>query len=134
MQDLVAGQVDMAFDGLGSSASQIQGGYINGLAVAAPKRVSAVPDVPTAEEAGVKGYEVATWYALWAPKGTPADIVERMTAEVKAALATPYVKDTWEKNGSDVPDITGVEFGKFVTAEIARWGKVVQDAGVKIEQ
>ena len=134
MQDLVAGQVDMAFDGLGSSASQITGGYIKGLAVAAPQRVPAVPDVPTAEEAGVKGFEVATWYALWAPKGTPPEIVDRMTQEVRTALATPFIKETWERNGSDVPNVTGSEFGTFVSAEIARWGKVVQEAGVKIEQ
>jgi tripartite-type tricarboxylate transporter receptor subunit TctC len=71
MQDLIAGQVDMAFDGLGSSAAQISGGLIKALAVAAPGRVKAFPDIPTAAEAGVPGFEVSTFYALWAPKGTP---------------------------------------------------------------
>jgi tripartite-type tricarboxylate transporter receptor subunit TctC len=134
MQDLVAGQVDMAFDGLGSSAGQITGGYINALAVAAPSRNSAIPNVPTAAEGGVQGFDVATWYGIWAPKGTPADIVERMRAEVGKALDTAYVKETWEKNGSDVPKIAGDAFGAFATSEIARWGKVVREAGVKIEQ
>ena len=134
MQDLLAAQVDMAFDGLGSSASQIGGGYISGLAVAAPARVSAVPSVPTAAEAGVPGFEVATWYGIWAPKGTPADIVERLRSEVGKALATNYIKETWERNGSDVPQISGAEYGAFVTSEIAKWGKVVRDAGVKIDQ
>ena len=133
MQDLVAGQVDMGFDGLGSSASQIQGGYVKALAVAAPQRVKAFPDVPTAAEAGVPGFEVATWYALWAPKGTPPEIVARMTREVQAALATPYIRDIWEKNGSDIPSVSGAEFATFITSEIGRWGKVVADAGVKIE-
>jgi tripartite-type tricarboxylate transporter receptor subunit TctC len=134
MQDLVAGQVDMAFDGLGSSAGQITGGHINALAVAAPSRNPAIPNVPTAAEAGVQGYDVATWYGIWAPKGTPTEIVERMRSEVGKALETTYIKETWERNGSDVPKVAGDAYGAFVTSEIARWGKVVRDAGVKIEQ
>jgi tripartite-type tricarboxylate transporter receptor subunit TctC len=134
MQDLVAGQVDMAFDGLGSSAGQISGGHISALAVAAPKRVPAIPDVPTAGEAGVKGYDVATWYGIWAPKGTPSDIVDRMRSEIGKALETSYIKETWERNGSDVPNVSGDAYAAFVKEEIARWGKVVKDAGVKIEQ
>ncbi len=133
MTDLVAGQIDMAFDGLGSSASQIGGGTIKALAVAAPKRVTAFPDLPTAAEQGLQGYDVATWYALWAPKGTPPAIVERMTKELKTALATETIRVAWEKNGSDVPDVTGAAFGTFVSSEVKRWGKVVGDAGVKLE-
>jgi tripartite-type tricarboxylate transporter receptor subunit TctC len=72
MQDLIAGHVDMAFDGLGTSATQINDGQVRALAVAAPARVPVFPDLPTAAEAGLPGYEAATWYALWAPKGTPA--------------------------------------------------------------
>ena len=133
MTDLVAGQVDMMFDGLGSSSSQIGGGTIRALAVAAPERVKGFPDIPTAAEAGLPGYDVATWYALWAPKGTPPEIVERMTKELQTALKTPLIKELWERNGSDVPDMTGAKFGEFVSSEVARWGKVVQEAGVKIE-
>ena len=126
LQDIVAGQVDILFDGLGSSAPQIQSGRLRGLAVAAPTRSEAIPDVPTAKEAGLEGYEVATWYALWAPKGTPAEIVTRMRAEVDKALKTQLISDTWKKNGSPVPALSGEAFGKFVTAEIARWGAVVK--------
>lgn len=133
MTDLVAGQVDMMFDGLGSSSSQIGGGTIRALAVAAPQRVKAFPDLPTAAEAGLQGYDVATWYALWAPKGTPPEIVARMTRELQTALQSPAIRDSWERNGTDVPVLSGAEFGAFVTSEIARWGKVVQEAGVKIE-
>ena len=133
MADLVGGQVEMAFDGLGSSASQIGGGTIRALAVASPQRVKAFPDLPTAAEAGLPGYEVATWYALFAPKNTPPDIVARVTRELQAALATPGIRDAWEKNGSDVPAVVGPEFAAFVSAEVARWGKVVKDAGVKLE-
>jgi tripartite-type tricarboxylate transporter receptor subunit TctC len=133
MQDLIAGHVDMAFDGLGTSAAQISGGGVRALAIAASSRVSAFPDLPTAAEAGVPGYEVATWYALWAPKNTPAAIVALMTKELQTALQVPAIIEAWARNGSDVPNMTGTEFGAFVTAEVARWRKVVQEAGVKID-
>jgi tripartite-type tricarboxylate transporter receptor subunit TctC len=133
MQDLLAGQIDMAFDGLGSSAAQISGGGIKALAVAAPERVKAFPDVPTAAEAGVPGYEVSTFYALWAPKGTPAPIVERMIKELQTALQAPAIQEAWARQGSAIPTLTGAEFGAFVKSEIARWGKVVKEANVKLE-
>ncbi|NIK46606.1 Bug family tripartite tricarboxylate transporter substrate binding protein [Variibacter gotjawalensis] len=133
MQDLVAGHVDMAFDAMGSSGPQIKSGAIRALAIAAPQRVPAFPDLPTVKELGVD-YEVATWYALWAPAGTPPAITERMQKEVLTALQSPIIKDAWEKAGSDVPNLTGEAFGKFVSQEVARWRKVVQDSNVKIEQ
>ncbi|TDR93026.1 Bug family tripartite tricarboxylate transporter substrate binding protein [Enterovirga rhinocerotis] len=133
MVDLVAGQVNMAFDGLGSSAPQVSGGTIKALAVTSPERVPAFPDVPTAEQAGVKNFEVATWYALFAVKGTPQPVVDRMIKEVRAALATDSIKQQWAKNGSDVPDVTGKEFGTLVSSEVKRWSKVVSEAGIKME-
>ena len=133
MTDLMAGQIDMAFDGLGSSAGQIAGGTIRALAVAAPGRVAAFPDLPTAEETGVKGYDVATWYGLFVVKGTPKPIVDRMIQEVETALQAPAIREAWEKNGSDVPAVSGEAFGTFVSSEVKRWGKVVGDAGVKME-
>jgi tripartite-type tricarboxylate transporter receptor subunit TctC len=132
MQDLVGGQIDLMFDGLGSSAQQIASGTINALAVASPVRSSSFPNVPTAAEAGVAGFEVATWYALWAIKGTPADIIERMTAELLKAFNTPLIQEAWKRNGSEVVKLTGAPFGAFVSAEIARWGKVVNDSGVRL--
>jgi len=132
MQDLVAGNIEMMFDGLGSSANQIQAGTLKALAVAAPERSSAIPDVPTSKEAGLPGFEVSTWYALFAMRGTPEAIVDRMQAELLKALDQPNIKDAWEKNGSAVIKVTGKDFGDYVSSEIARWGKVVKDAGVKI--
>ena len=133
MQDLVAGQVDVMFDGLGSSAPQIQAGRLRGLAVASATRSPAIPDVPTAKEAGLDGYEVSTWYALWATKGTPDAVVQRMREEVAKAFKAPMIVDVWAKNGSPIPTISGDDFGKFVTAEVAKWGKVVADSGVKAD-
>ncbi|WP_353183045.1 tripartite tricarboxylate transporter substrate binding protein [Bosea sp. (in: a-proteobacteria)] len=133
LQDTVAGQVDLLFDGLGSSAAQIQSGALRALAVAAPSRSEAVPDVPTAKEAGLEGFEVSTWYALWAPKGTPPEIVTRMRDEVQKVLKMPAIEAAWKKNGSPMPNLAGDDFGKFVTAEVERWGKVVKEAQVKLE-
>lgn len=133
LQDVVAGQVDLLFDGLGSSAPQIQTGRLRGLAVAAATRSDAIPEVPTAREAGLDQFEVATWYALFAVKGTAPDIVARMRSEVAKALKTQLVVDAWTKNGSTIPNMEGEAMGTFVKAEIARWGTVVKDAQVKLD-
>jgi tripartite-type tricarboxylate transporter receptor subunit TctC len=133
MQDLIAGHVPIVFDGLGSSAGPVRAGQLRALAVAAPKRVAAFPDLPTAAEAGVPGYEVSTWYGLFAPKNTPPEIVARMTKELRAAMQIASIKEAWERNGSDVPDVTGADFAKMVSAEVARWRKVVNEANVKLD-
>ncbi len=133
MQDLVAGHVPVVFDGLGSSAAQIRDGKLRALAVASPKRVPAFPDIPTAAEAGVPGFEVATWYGVFAPKNTPPEVVARMTKELQKALQAPAIKEAWERNGSDVPDVTGAAFATMVSSETVRWQKVVTEAGVKLD-
>jgi tripartite-type tricarboxylate transporter receptor subunit TctC len=133
MQDLLAGHVPAAFDGLGTSAPQIAGGRLRGLAITAQKRVSAIPDVPTAAEAGLPGFEFSTWYGIFARKGTPQEAIDRMAKEVKAAMALPAIQAAWEKNGTDVPDVSGAEYAKLVSADVARWRKVVTEAGIKIE-
>ena len=133
LSDLIAGQVEMMFDGLGSSSQHIKAGKIKALAVAATKRSPAFPDVPTAAEAGVPGYVVSTWYGLWAPKGTPKEIVDKMTAEVTKALNSPELKSSWLNNGSETPSLTGDAYGKFVTAEIKRWADVAKASGAKMD-
>jgi tripartite-type tricarboxylate transporter receptor subunit TctC len=126
MQDLLAGQVDLAFDGLGSSAAQIKSGKLRPLAVTTAKRSVLLPDVPTAGEAGVKGYELTTWYAVWAVKGTPQPIIDKMYQEIAKALQSPEIKLVWDGQGA-------AEFAALVKQEIARWGKVVKDANIKID-
>lgn len=133
LADLIAGQVDMMFDGLGSSSQHIKSGKIKALAVASEKRVPAFPNVPTAKEAGVPGYVVSTWYGLWAPKGTPQEIVDKMTAEVTKAIASPELVEIWANNGSEVPNMAGEPFGKFVSADIKRWATVVKASGAKLD-
>jgi tripartite-type tricarboxylate transporter receptor subunit TctC len=128
---LITGQVDMAFDGLGSSASHIRAGTIRPLAVAAAQRSPTLPDVPTVAEAGIPDYEVSTWYAMWAPAGTPPDIVKKMSEEITKALNAPKIKELWTSNGTATPNLTGADFGSFVDSEIVRWSKVVKEAGVQ---
>jgi len=130
---LIGGQVDMAFDGLGSSAGHIRAGAIKPLAVAAAQRSPSFPEVPTAAEAGVANYEVSTWYALWAPAGTPKEATDRMIAEVGKALGSPKLREIWTSNGSAIPELAGPQFGAFVDSEVARWAKVVKDSGVTLD-
>jgi tripartite-type tricarboxylate transporter receptor subunit TctC len=132
LQDLIAGQLDMMFDGLGSSATHIKGGRIKALAVAAEQRSLGFPDIPTAAEQGVPSYQVATWYGLWAPKGTPKELVDRMATEVSHAL-NGELKEPWVQLGSEPVTLTGAAFGNFVDAEIKRWGEVVRASGAKLE-
>ena len=133
LQDLIAGQVDMMFDGLGSSAAHIKAGRIKALAVASSQRAPGFPDVPTAAELGLPNYQVATWYGLWAPKGTPKEVVERIQAELRKALNSEELVVAWRGIGSITPDAYGEAFGRFVSAEVRRWADVVKASGAKLE-
>jgi len=133
LQDLIAGNVDMMFDGLGSSAAHIRGGRIKALAVAAPKRSPAIPDVPTTAEVGLPGYVVSTWYGIWGVKGTPKDILDRMHAEVVKALATPELREIWQSQGSETTTMSQEEFSRFVSSEIKRWAQVTKASGAKLD-
>jgi tripartite-type tricarboxylate transporter receptor subunit TctC len=133
MPDLLAGQVDLAFDGLGTSAPQIRGGKLIPLAVTTTTRNATLPNVPTVAESGVPGYEVRTWYALWAIKGTPKDIQERMYKEVVAAMNTPDLKKIWAEQGADIGGMPPAEFGKLIRVEIDKWAKVVKESGAQVD-
>jgi tripartite-type tricarboxylate transporter receptor subunit TctC len=133
LQDLVAGNVDVMFDGLGSSAQHIRAGRIKALAIAAPKRSPAFPNVPTAAEQGLPDYSVSTWYALWGIKGTPQPILDRMHAEVVKALNSPELKETWASNGSETATMSPQDFAKYLNAEIKRWAQVTKASGAKLD-
>jgi len=133
LQDLIAGQVDMMFDGLGSSANHIKGGRIKAIAVASDKRAPGFPDLPTAAEAGVPTYQVATWYGMWATKGTPKEALDGMQAELKKALYSDELKAAWAGLGANPPNLWGADFGKFVSSEIKRWAEVVKSSGAKLD-
>ena len=133
LQDLIAGQVDLMFDGLGSSAVHIKNGRIKALAVASEKRAPGFPDVATSIEGGVPTYQVATWYGLWAPKGTPQSAIDAMTAEMKKALGSDELKASWAGLGANPPNAWGPDFGRFVASEIKRWAEVVKGSGAKLD-
>src|SRR6218665_3746442 len=133
LQDLITGSVDMMFDGLGSSAAHIKSGRIKALMVAGAQPNRALPDIPCAAEMGLPDYKVTTWYGMWAPKGTPADVQARIVEEVKKAWAADELKTIWAANGSEIPNLTGAQYGAFVNSEIKRWATVVKTSGAKLE-
>jgi tripartite-type tricarboxylate transporter receptor subunit TctC len=133
LQDLIAGQVDLMFDGLGSSSAHIKGGRIKALAVASAKRAPGFPDLPTSGEGGLPSYQVSTWYGLWAPKGTPKEITDRMAAEMKTALESDELRKSWNGLGADTPNLYSAAYGQFVGSEVKRWAEVVKSSGAKLE-
>jgi len=133
MVDLLAGQVDLAFDGMGTSSVQIKAGKLIPLAVSSSARNPVLPNVPTVAEAGVPGYEVRTWYAIWGLKGTPKEIRDRMYTEVVAAMNQPDLKRIWAEQGADAGGMPPDEFAKLVRSEIVKWAKVVKDSGAQVD-
>jgi len=133
MVDLLAGQVDLAFDGMGTSSTQVKAGKLIPLAVTSNQRNPVLPNVPTVQEAGVPGYEVRTWYGVWAIRGTPPEVKERMYREIVKAMNEPDLKRIWAEQGADAGGMPPVEMEKLVKAEIAKWAKVVKDAGAKVD-
>jgi tripartite-type tricarboxylate transporter receptor subunit TctC len=133
MQDLLAGQVDMMFDGMGTSAQPIRTGRLKGLAVATKERVEAFPGIPTALELGIPGWEVSTWYGVWAIKGTPEPVVERMHAEIVKALQHPDLVKIWSEQSAQAGGESRANFAQRIRSEIEKWAKVCQEANVKLD-
>ena len=133
LQDLVAGQVDMMFDTLAGAAPFIKNGQLIAVALASSKRSDAFPNVPTAQELGISNFVVSSWYAMWAIKGTPKDIVEKMSAEVQTALASPEIKERWAGMGASVPKMTRAELATYINQEVIRWSDVVKKSNAKLD-
>ena len=132
LTDLMGGQIEVMFDGMGSSAGHIKGGRIKAIAVASEKRAPGFPNIPTAMESGLN-YKVSTWYGLWAPKGTPPEVIATFQAELKKAYNSDELKVIWNGLGAEVPDTYGDGFGRFVTSEIKRWADVAKASGAKLD-
>ena len=134
--DMVGGNMDVMFDNLPSSMAHIKGGKLKALAVTSAKRSTALPDVPTVEEAGgpaLKGFEASSWFGLLAPAGTPADIVQRVQQEVAKALATPAVKERLLSQGAIPGGNTSAEFASLIDREHRKWAQVVKASGAKVD-
>ena len=133
LQGLFAGDVEMMFDGLGSSANHIKGGRIKALLMAGAKRNPAFPEVPSAAELGLPDYTVTTWYGLWTPRGTPPDVQARIVEEIRKAGLSDEAKAVWAAQGAEFGSFTPAQFGSFVSAEIKRWDGVVKASGAKLD-
>jgi tripartite-type tricarboxylate transporter receptor subunit TctC len=130
---LINGEVTAVFEGLGSAAPYIRSGKARALAVFTTERSPAFPDIPTAAQAGLPGFESLSWYGLWAPAGTDAAIIARMQAAVEKAFASDDLKKVWFEQGASPGGAPTARFAAFVKEEIGKWGKVVRDGSITIE-
>ena len=136
MNDLVAGQIDMIVDQLSNSINQVRAGNIRGYAVTDTKRSESAADIPTAEEAGLRGFHMTLWSGLWVPKGTPKEIVTRLNAAAVEALNDPAVRKQLENLGLQMTPkdkLTPEALGEWQKAEIAKWWPMIKAANVKVD-
>jgi tripartite-type tricarboxylate transporter receptor subunit TctC len=133
MNDLVAGVCPMMFDGMGTSASQLAGGRLRALALTSARRSPLFPEIPTMKEAGGPDMDAGTWYALWAPAGTPPALVERLRAEVRRAVAAPETARLWTQQGAEPGNVPDDRLEAFVREETVRWTGEVKALGLRAE-
>lgn len=132
--DMLSGTVDVMFDSTPSALPQLKGGKLKGLAVTSALRSSTIPELPTIEEAGqLKGFDASSWFGLWAPAGTPVEIVNRIQQEVARALALPAVKEKLYAQGAVPSGSTPAEFTKFIDDETKKWAPIVGASGAKVD-
>jgi tripartite-type tricarboxylate transporter receptor subunit TctC len=131
--DLLGGQAQLMFDTTSSAIGQIKGGKLRALAVTSPKRSPELPDVPTLAEAGYPGLEMTTWYGVFAPAGTPKDIVAKLYGEISTALKTPDVQKRIIGLAGEPGTMSSAEFGELNRADYERYGKLIREAGIKLE-
>lgn len=131
--DLVSGQVPVSFQLLPNVLGPIKSGQVRALAVASKQRLPALPDVPTAAEAGFKDYESAAWFGFLAPRGTPRPAVDRLSKEVAAATADPAVRSRFTDFGAEPLASTPEEFGRYISAEVVRWREIITRGGITLE-
>ncbi|MDO5289824.1 MAG: tripartite tricarboxylate transporter substrate binding protein [Pseudomonadota bacterium] len=133
MTDLLGGQVPVMFSDLVAALPHIQSGKLRALAVGSPQRVPALPEVPTVAEQGFAGFSAVSLGALMAPKGTPADVIERMSSALKAVLDTPAVQERLRQAGCYAAWRSPQDTARHVSAEFDKWGKLIQDKGIAVE-
>lgn len=131
--DVLGGQVDMMFDAIPTMVEQVKAGKVKAVAVTGKARSPILPDVPTASEAGVPGYEATIWLGIMAPRGTPAAIVNRLNAEISRITANPELRRQWAGQGTAALSMNLDEFTKYLNEDIAKWSNLVKSAGIKVD-
>ena len=131
--DLVAGQLHLASLGIPSVWPQVQAGRVRVIAVTSKSRSPMLPDVPTVGESGLPGYDVSSWYGIYAPAGTPAAIIAKLNSEIGAVMKLPDVTERLGSLGAQAAPTSPEEFGRITRDEIRKWGKVVQESGAKVD-
>lgn len=133
INDLIPGRVDVIFDNVPSIISHVRSGTLRGLAVTTRQRIAILPDMPTIAESGVPGFDVSSWFAFFVPVKTPQDIIAKINADTNAALAHPSVKPRFDDLGATPKGSTPAELAAFLKSEIDKWGPVIQEAKIKVE-
>jgi tripartite-type tricarboxylate transporter receptor subunit TctC len=130
---VLGGQVEMMFDAISTIVAHTRGGKLKALATTGKTRSAVTPDVPTAIEAGVPGYEATIWLGLMAPAGTPRAVLDKLNAEVNKVINAPEVKESWGKQGAVPMGMPVEEFGRFLREDVQKWSKLVKDTGMKVD-
>ena len=133
IKDLLAGTVNMNFDTMPPVLPHIQSGRLRGLAISTPKRLAQLPDVPTFEEEGIRGFDVTNWYGVMAPAGTPREIVQKLNGDINKAMQAPDVRPRLEAVGTQLSEQSAAQFEAFMKTEVTKYGKLIKDANIKIE-
>ena len=133
MNDALGGQIQLVVIGIPAAQPHIRAGKLRALGVISPQRSPALPEVPTVAEAGLPNFEVTTWYGVLAPAGTPRPVIARLNAELARVMHAPDLKDRFAATGTEPRTSTPEEFADYIQQEIAKWGRVVREAGLKAD-
>lgn len=133
VQDLLGGQVDLFMTTPAAVVSHVQSGRLRALAVTGKQRLAALPQVPTATEAGLKGFELDSWFALYAPAGTPPDVVQRLNTELERAITSPEARKKADEAGTAVETMSPAQLADYTRQELAHWGRVINGAKITVE-
>ena len=133
LNDLIPGRVDVIFDNMPTVLSHVKAGSLRGLAVTTKERVTVVPDLPTIAESGLPGFDVFSWFGFFVPARTPQDVIARINADTNAALAHATVKSRFEELGATPKGSTPAELAAFLKSEIDKWGPVIRDARIRVD-
>jgi tripartite-type tricarboxylate transporter receptor subunit TctC len=133
MQDLIGGQIHLMFDNMASSLTQVRAGRVKALAVTTAKRSSLAPELPTVAESGLAGFDISTWFGIFAPAGTPREAIARLHAEFTRALAAPDVREKMINLGAEPVGNTPAEFATYIRAEAEKYARVIKASGAKAD-